>query len=553
MWRSWFLIFLLIIELGISTTPVAAQFWPAVNGRAVSRDGKWLAPVGSPLLSSDEDDHLRRGSVNAWDLTVPLGTPVYPMAAGVVTYAGCNNAGGYGCWALIQHDAGYSSIYAHLMDEGGGKIWVRNEQRVTAWTVLGRVGWTGQTSFGPHVHWEIRHEQAGRLRNDRFFSRAAIRYCKFCAANSEGRVDSSTLTGVYSYTNLIFSRGALVFGLLFVIALVLFLRPDVAIHTLRRGGQFFYKTFGGSQAAFDQWFGWRKRHIIYLGVVLMAPALLCGSVTAVTVWMADEGVSPRALFAYWRYGVYPLIGGGYQSGARYAAVWGIPCSGVGTLGQACTTDELVAAGLAWPQEIALMTNAQPLPVVIPRMGARFGLQEARALLSTMHRKKGLVIIDTSHDFQAAHQAIDELSSYGLDGVAIDLEFVKNVRETEIRALAEHLAARRKAAKLKGEGVLVLWNVFHNIDKGLDLSAPGVRVVPIFTGYGSAATKVAGLATTQKLFAVKPEDSGLMAFDGRWPINHGCQGFDTRRGFDCQNWLTLFADPVAQQVGWWVQQ
>lgn len=164
-----------------------------------------------------------------------------------------------------------------------------------------------------------------------------------------------------------------------------------------------------------------------------------------------------------------------------------------------------------------------------------------------------MILDVSNDFTYGHRAIDELSSFGLDGLAIDLEFVKQVKEKEIRALAEHLAAGRAEAGLPGDGALVLWNVFHNIEEDAALDVPGVTLVPIFTGFGNTATKLAGLSTTQRLFGVAPKDSGLMAFDNRWPINVHCKGFDTRRGFDCQNWLTLFSEPAAQQVGWWVQQ
>jgi hypothetical protein len=552
--RSWLLIFLLVVTgILVSTTPAAAQMWPAVGGRAVSRDGQWLAPVVNPLLSSDEDDHLARGSVNAWDLSVPLGTPVYPMAAGTVEYAGCNNAGGYGCWALIRHTSGYSSIYAHMLDEGGGKIWVRTGQQVLMWTVLGRVGWTGMTSFGPHVHWEIRNDQFGRQRNDQYFSRAAIPYCKFCPANGEASVTTSSLTGGYYVTRLLFSREALAVLLLVSLALLLFFRPEVAVLAAEASGRFLYKVFHLGRSPAEAWPGWHKRHVLFLAVILVAPALLCGSATAFAIWMSDEGISPHAFVTYWRYGIYPLMGGGYQSGAKYSAVWGMPCSGVGTLGQTCAVDEIVQAGLAWQEEINSLTDAHPVPVVIPRISGRFGFQETRQLLTEMHRQGGLVILDTSHDYEAAHRAIDELSQFGLDGVAIDLEFVKHVREQDLQALADHLAAGRKTAGLKGEGVLVLWNVFHNISKETKLAMEGVRIVPIFTGYGSMASKVAGLQTTQQLFAVQPADSGLMAFDGRWPVNVRCQGFDTRRGFDCQNWLTLFADPVAQQVGWWVQQ
>ncbi|RIK42419.1 MAG: hypothetical protein DCC55_08960 [Chloroflexi bacterium] len=561
MWRVWLHLFLLTLWLLALPAPANAQLWPALGGRALSRDGRWLAPVSNPLLSSDEYDHLNRGSVNAWDLTVPLGTPVYAMAAGEVEYAGCNNAGGYGCWALIQHGDGYSSIYAHLMDEGGGTIWVKSGARVTPWTVLGRVGWTGRTSFGPHVHWEIRHSQEGRLRNDRFFSRTAVPYCKFCAAtDDQTRTQGGTLTGMAYYANRLLSREAVAGLLIVAVALLLFLRPQAAVAAAQSAGRIAYRLFGVAQVSSDPHDGWRKRHLVYLVMILVGPAMLCGSVTALAVWMADEGVTPQALVVYWRYGVYPVLGGGYESGARYSAVWGMPCSGVGTLGKSCTADEIVAAGIDWQEEIAFLSGAKPTPVVIPRLGGRFSFQEARLLLNAMHLKNGLVVVDTGDDFELARQAIDELTSVGLDGIAIDLEYVEDARAADLRALAEHLAQQRKTSKLKGEGVLVLWNVFHNIDhnidsidSGVEIAVDGVRIVPIFTGYGNTATKVAGLKTTQQIFAASPPDSGLMAFDNRWPVNTACRGFDTQRGFDCQNWVTLFADPVARQVGWWVQQ
>ncbi|MEZ4617781.1 MAG: M23 family metallopeptidase [Caldilineaceae bacterium] len=97
---------------------VNAQFWPSVGGRTLSRDGQWMVPVIGGILSSDEDDHLARGSVYAWDVSAPYGSFVFPMAAGRVSYAGCNNAGGYGCWVLLDHGDGYLSLYGHMIDEG---------------------------------------------------------------------------------------------------------------------------------------------------------------------------------------------------------------------------------------------------------------------------------------------------------------------------------------------------------------------------------------------------------------------------------------------------
>ncbi len=554
MFRRWLRFFLLTLILALTwPAPVQAQIWPLVSGRIPSRDGRWLTPVANPLLSSDEDDHLRRGSVNAWDLSAPLGAPVYPMTAGTVQYAGCNNAGGYGCWAWIRHDGGYSSVYAHMLDEGGGKIWVRTGEKVTAWTVLGRVGWTGRTSFGPHVHWEIRNDRQGQLRNDLFFSRSIVEYCKFCSSNQRGSTTSAIYYTASSYTGALFNQQAVVALLIFGLALVLFLRPEAMVTGFYVVGGVVYRVFNASRASFEAWYGWRRRHWVQLAVTFVVPALLCGATTAFGVWMADSGVAPQAMWAYVRYGLYPLLGGGYQSGAKYSAVWGMPCSGVGTLGQVCTTEEIVAAGVDWQQATEHYALTPPVPVVIPRMSGRFNIQSARALLAAMHAQQGLVIVDVGNDFRYAHRAIDELTAFGLDGVAIDLEYVQNARMRDIRVLAEHMASSRAQAGLKSNGVLVLWNVFHNIETNNGLAVDGVQLVPIFTGYGNTSTKVAGLATTQKLFSVQPADSGLMAFDNRWPINLHCKGFDTQRGFDCQNWYTLFADPVAQQVGWWVQQ
>lgn len=149
----------------------------------------WLLPVACNTLSSTEDMHLGRGSVNAWDISCPKGSYIYPMTAGRVTYAGCNNAGGYGCWVIVDHLNGFTSIYAHMIS---GSIQVRSGQTVQVSTVLGQVGWTGKTSFGPHVHWEIRHSQNGRQRLDRYFNLAQMSKCDFCAATGAPRAATAT-------------------------------------------------------------------------------------------------------------------------------------------------------------------------------------------------------------------------------------------------------------------------------------------------------------------------------------------------------------------------
>ena len=87
----------LVVVFALWPTVATAQTAPLYGQRLASKDGKWLLPVASLHLTSTESDHIKRGSVQAWDITAPKGTPIFPIADGVVEYAGCNNKGGYGC------------------------------------------------------------------------------------------------------------------------------------------------------------------------------------------------------------------------------------------------------------------------------------------------------------------------------------------------------------------------------------------------------------------------------------------------------------------------
>lgn len=133
---------------------------PLYGSRLASRDGQWLLPTPSLHLGSDDKDHVNRGSINSWDLVAPKGTPVFAAATGKVVAAGCNlnesgkwpRMQGYGCAVELDHGNGIASQYGHC---DTGSIGVQVGQQVTAWTQLCRVGWTGQTSFGPHTHFTI--------------------------------------------------------------------------------------------------------------------------------------------------------------------------------------------------------------------------------------------------------------------------------------------------------------------------------------------------------------------------------------------------------------
>lgn len=89
------------------------------------------------------------------DLSVPLGTPVFAAADGVVVLARpmTDAAGalvGYGNYVIIQHETGLKTLYGHLLAIG-----VKEGEQVKRGQLVGLVGSTGN-STGPHTHFEVR-------------------------------------------------------------------------------------------------------------------------------------------------------------------------------------------------------------------------------------------------------------------------------------------------------------------------------------------------------------------------------------------------------------
>ncbi len=81
------------------------------------------------------------------DIAARMGSPIYAMADGIVTYAGLN--GGYGNMVQINHGNGLSTRYGHA-----SKILVKVGDRVHKGQEIAEVGSTGR-STGPHVHFEV--------------------------------------------------------------------------------------------------------------------------------------------------------------------------------------------------------------------------------------------------------------------------------------------------------------------------------------------------------------------------------------------------------------
>lgn len=88
---------------------------------------------------------------NGIDIAAPVGTPVVAAASGQVIIARYGSwNGGYGNYAVIKHDNGTQTLYAHLnsLSVGQGQ-WVSQGQGI------GTIGNTGR-STGPHLHFEVR-------------------------------------------------------------------------------------------------------------------------------------------------------------------------------------------------------------------------------------------------------------------------------------------------------------------------------------------------------------------------------------------------------------
>jgi len=92
----------------------------------------------------------------AIDIAGQQGNPIYAADHGVIVYAGWNDYG-YGEMIVIDHGAGWQTLYAHL-----SQINVSCGQEVMQGDTIGLMGSTGK-STGPHLHFEMRSDEYGRV------------------------------------------------------------------------------------------------------------------------------------------------------------------------------------------------------------------------------------------------------------------------------------------------------------------------------------------------------------------------------------------------------
>lgn len=138
-----------------SALPIA----PAIQARA---PGTGALEAGSSVPTHwplREVGYVTRGLVGTGsrdeehpglDIAVPVGHMVRASGGGRVLDTGDDSE--YGSFILLEHPAGYQSMYGHL-----SRLAVKVGQEVEAGEVIGLSGNSGRSS-APHLHFEIRRE-----------------------------------------------------------------------------------------------------------------------------------------------------------------------------------------------------------------------------------------------------------------------------------------------------------------------------------------------------------------------------------------------------------
>lgn len=142
---------------GLSAVVIATSFIPTVRAQDFSKTDASVIQTQTPLLTEKgiqfPVDNIAVNQGFSYyhpglDLGDPIGTPVKPVKAGTVTFAGYR-LDGYGNLIILDNGKGLESYYAHL-----SKIEVKKGEVVNTNVEIGQVGVTGH-STGPHLHLEI--------------------------------------------------------------------------------------------------------------------------------------------------------------------------------------------------------------------------------------------------------------------------------------------------------------------------------------------------------------------------------------------------------------
>lgn len=148
------------VFVGLLSPPVSAFDQPQASVEVLAlKDNTLVGTQPLELKFPLEGGYISQGFRTyhpAIDVAADLGTPIHPVAKGVVEQVGFDFRG-LGRTVVVNHGSGFKSLYAHLKNAE-----VEVGQEVDPATVLGLVGLTGRTS-GPHLHLEF--QENGRYLN----------------------------------------------------------------------------------------------------------------------------------------------------------------------------------------------------------------------------------------------------------------------------------------------------------------------------------------------------------------------------------------------------
>jgi murein DD-endopeptidase MepM/ murein hydrolase activator NlpD len=144
------------------TRQVTGRGWSAEPGACpgpfsgANGTGTYAWPAHNHYLSGWNFHDPGNPSHQGIDISAGLGAPITAADSGVIVFAGVSLVG-YGNLIVIDHGNGYQTAYGHL-----SQINVVCGQSVYQGNLIGLAGSTGNSS-GPHLHFEIRSDQYGRV------------------------------------------------------------------------------------------------------------------------------------------------------------------------------------------------------------------------------------------------------------------------------------------------------------------------------------------------------------------------------------------------------
>lgn len=115
------------------------------------RRGIFMMPTAGRVTQEwGKISNLYRGKPhNGLDIGAPLGTPIYAARDGKVTAVKSNGRLQYGKYVLLEHDNGFTTLYAHMSRQAATE-----GASVKKGDIIGYVGDTGY-SFGYHLHFGV--------------------------------------------------------------------------------------------------------------------------------------------------------------------------------------------------------------------------------------------------------------------------------------------------------------------------------------------------------------------------------------------------------------